>query len=208
MKPIKARTPNQADMFRAMASSNFTIVNGVFGTGKTFLALAHACQQLEKEKIDKIVMTRVVGHLNDVAGFLPGTLNEKMDGYFVQQIEYLESFLGGPQKLRKYRDEKKIELLPVGILRGRDFENSIIIIDEAQNATKAEMLLLLTRVGKGSKLVLLGDIDQCDYDGISFFEKLVDNVDDDTIRVVELGDEDCQRHGNLIHWYRILQDIK
>lgn len=207
MKPIKARTPNQADMFRAMASNNFTVVNGVFGTGKTFLALAHACQQLEKDKIDKIVLTRVVGHLNDVAGFLPGSLSEKMDGYFVQQVEYLEKFLS-PQKLRKYRDEKKIELLPVGILRGRDFENSIVIIDEAQNASKAEILLLLTRIGKDSKLVLLGDTEQCDYGGISFFEKMLDQVDDDSVAIVELGEEDCQRHGSLIHWYRLLQAVK
>jgi len=207
MKPIRGRTPNQNAMFRAMAMNNLVLVNGVFGTGKTYLALAHACQQLDKEQIDKIVLTRVVGHLNDVAGFLPGTLDQKMDGYFVQQLEYLNEFLGC-KKVKKLREEGAIEFLPVGILRGRNFDNTIVIIDEVQNASKAELLLLLTRLGKDSKLFMLGDIDQCDYPGVSFFEKMLDQIEDDSLAIVELGDEDCQRHGSLVHWYRLLQAVK
>lgn len=207
MKPVKARTPNQATMFRAMAMNNLVLVNGVFGTGKTYLALAHACQQLDKGQIEKVVLTRVVGHLNDVAGFLPGTLAEKMDGYFVQQLEYINEFLGGSKKVKQLREAGAIEFLPVGILRGRNFENTIVIIDEVQNATKAELLLLLTRLGKGSKLFMLGDIDQCDYPGVSFFEKMLDQIEDDSIAVVELGEEDCQRHGELVKWYRLMQSV-
>lgn len=206
-KLVTPRTPNQKRLLQTLNEKPFTLINGMFGTGKNFCVQGWACEQLLAGNFNKIITSRAVGHLNQVAGYMPGGMTEKMSYYFAQQEEYYKQFLGYEQFLKLQRD-KVLEILPVGILRGRSFNNCIVILDECQNSSKDELILLLTRMGRGSKMVWMGDELQADMGESSFFERLFHEVEDEDIGKVMLTEEDCLRHKNLYRWYKKLRDIR
>ena len=205
-KIITPRTPNQKRLIQTLNEKSFTLVNGMFGTGKNFCVQGWACEQLLAGNFNKIIMSRAVGHLNQVAGYMPGGMTEKMAYYFAQQEEYFKEFLTS-QQFEKMQRDRVIEILPIGILRGRSFNNCIVILDECQNSSKDELILLLTRMGRGTKMVWMGDELQADLDTTSFFEKLFHNIEDDDIGKIMLTEEDCLRHKNLYRWYKKIRDI-
>ena len=182
------------------------MLQGIFGSGKSFVTINWACEQFDNNNFSKIVVTRNISHLNDVCGFLPGDINEKMTGFFAQQIQYMKEFFG-PERYLKLIREEKIELLPIGMVRGRSFDSSIVILDEAQNASKKDVMDLLTRIGRRSKIVVMGDFRQNDFEGVSFFEQMVEHFEDEDVGFVELTEEDVQRHKSLVRWYKKLMAI-
>lgn len=160
-KSVRPRTPNQRTYVNAIFSNDLTIGIGVAGTGKTYLAVACALAALKEDKVSKIVLTRPVVEAGEKLGFLPGDFYEKVNPYLRPLYDAFHTMLG-PDRFRLYRDEETIEIAPLAYMRGRTLENAFIILDEGQNATPEQMKMLLTRMGKGSKLVVNGDITQID----------------------------------------------
>ena len=155
--------------------------------------------------IEKVVYTRSTVFLNRVAGYYPGSLTEKMYEYFAQQIEYFEEFVGR-EMFRRLQAENIVRILPVEILRGRSFDNALVIMDEAQNCSKEEFILLLTRIGRGSKLILIGDTSQRDTRD-NFFQRAFDNLEDENIHKVMLTEDDILRHKSVYSIYKKALDI-
>lgn len=196
IKKLKARTPNQNTYMNAISSCTLTMCAGVAGTGKTFIACAMGAEYLMDAKVERIIITRPIVECGQKLGFLPGTLSEKTDPYMMPMFDSFKDFLNEEQFAKMLAD-KIIEIVPLEIMRGRTFHNCFIILDEAQNATKKQMRMFLTRFGENSKIVICGDATQSDLphaDGnplLWIMDRLV-HVD---IASVLLGPEDIQRHG-------------
>jgi len=160
-KPIVPRNEAQEKYLNAISNQDIVIATGPAGTGKTYVSTSYAAEQLYYKKINKLILTRPNIEAGESMGFLPGTLDEKYAPYLYPFIETLEEKLG-KSFVEYLLKNKVIEPIPIGFLRGRTFNNSIVILDEAQNATKEQFKLILSRVGIGCKIILEGDIDQVD----------------------------------------------
>lgn len=137
-------------------------VTGAAGTGKTFLSCQEAITQLKQGRKNKVIITRPLVHVeNEELGFLPGTMNEKMLPWTLPIFDNMKEFID-TQELKKLIHEGRIEISPLGYMRGRTFKNSFIILDEAQNTSPTQMKMFLTRIGNSSKIVLNGDLHQSD----------------------------------------------
>lgn len=163
MKTIyKPRTPNQNlynnDIYNN--SLQLIIVTGPAGTGKTLLPTQYAAKLL-LETDTKIILTRPLISVDEELGYLPGGINEKMHPWVIPIFDILSEFIS-PQKIDKLINEKRIEIVPLAFMRGRTFKNCFIIGDELQNSSINQMLMLLTRLGENSKLIITGDVSQCD----------------------------------------------
>lgn len=160
-KPIISRNHAQESYLDALKNQEIIIGTGPAGTGKTYISTSYAAEQLYYRKINKLILTRPNVEAGESMGFLPGTLEEKYQPYLYPFIETLEEKLG--KTFTEYLIKTRvIEPIPIGFLRGRTFNNAIVILDEAQNATKEQFKLLLSRIGTQCKIVLEGDIDQVD----------------------------------------------
>jgi phosphate starvation-inducible PhoH-like protein len=171
---------------------------GPAGTGKTMLAVLAALQAFRAGECSKIVITRpAVGVDDEQHGFLPGTLNQKMEPWTRPIFDIIEEYYR-PQEVSRLLEEKYIEIAPLAYMRGRTFKNSWIIADEMQNATPSQMKMLLTRLGENSKMVVTGDTQQADRkakdNGLLDFQKLVKNFDSQYIAGVEFAVRDVRRH--------------
>ena len=160
-KNLKPKTVNQADYIRAMADSDVTLCVGPAGTGKTAVAVGLACEYILDKKVKKIVITRPVVEAGKGLGFLPGTFAEKIHPYLVPVLEEMNLYLL-PDKVNSLRSMNLIEICPLEYMRGRNFHNSFMILDEAQNCTREQIKMFMTRIGWDSKAVINGDIDQSD----------------------------------------------
>ncbi|MEM9964960.1 MAG: PhoH family protein, partial [Asticcacaulis sp.] len=136
------------------------------GSGKTFLAVAYGASLLLKGQVDRLVITRPAVEAGEKLGFLPGDLNEKVDPYLMPIWQALDDILGA-EALRRRRDRNEIEVAPLAYMRGRTLSNAYVIIDEAQNTTRQQMKMVLTRLGEGSKMVVTGDPSQVDLPRLS-----------------------------------------
>ncbi|NBT86370.1 MAG: PhoH family protein [Alphaproteobacteria bacterium] len=157
---------------------NFPIVvaEGPAGTGKTLLSTQHSIQLLHENKIKKIVMTRPTVFTGSDIGFLPGTLEDKMQPWMMPMLDVFQEFYT-KDKLRKLLSEGIVEIVPLGFMRGRSFRNCAIVADEMQNSSTEQMKMLLTRVGENSKLVITGDLKQTDLIGqTNGLEDLLDRL--------------------------------
>lgn len=192
---IQARTPKQRDYIRAIRDNDITFGMGSAGTGKTFLASLMAVDHLTKGLVDKIVICRpAVTAGGEELGFLPGGINEKMDP-FVQPIFDAFRTYWSPQTIKQHINDRVIEIVPLAYMRGRSFNRSFILADEMQNATPDNLLMLLTRLGEESKIVVTGDPLQCDINGNSCFriaESILRRVD--TVEFVRFSNRDVVRH--------------
>ena len=177
------------------------IANGPAGTGKTLLACQSAIKQLVEGDIDKIIITRPVVPVEEDIGFLPGTINKKMDPWTRPIMDIFNEFQS-KNGIKALLKENTIEISPLGFMRGRTFKNSIIIADEMQNCSPNQMLMLLTRIGENSKIVITGDMKQCDKDfsglqdlleKLRFYYESEEDMKNDGICLVNLDNSDVMR---------------
>lgn len=158
---IKALTANQKKMASSCEKKDMIFAIGPAGTGKTYTAVALAVKALKNKEVRRIILTRPAVEAGENLGFLPGDLKDKLDPYLQPLYDALRDML--PQsKLEGYMEDRTIEIAPLAFMRGRTLDHAFVILDEAQNATKAQLKMFLTRMGKSAKFVITGDITQID----------------------------------------------
>ena len=196
MVPVNPLTPNQELVFEKYAEGQNLLLHGAAGTGKTYQAVACAVSALKNNLVEKIVITRPVVEAGEHLGFLPGDLKEKVDPYLTPLYDALYKMVES-HVLKSYLDKKIIEIAPLAYMRGRTLHNSFMILDEAQNATKMQMKMFLTRLGVTSKAIITGDITQTDL-GVGQVSGLVDATSVlnkiKGIGFVQLDEKDIVRH--------------
>ena len=195
-KPIKAKTLGQKSYVEAIKKHDICFGIGPAGTGKTYLAVAMAINALKNKDVEKLILARPAVEAGERLGFLPGDLQEKVDPYLRPLYDALYEMLGRDAALR-LKEKEVIEVVPLAYMRGRTLDNSFIILDEAQNATKEQMKMFLTRMGFGSKVIITGDITQVDLplgkaSGLTDAMHVLKNVEG--IAFCKLKDTDVVRH--------------
>ena len=197
--PIFARTKGQKKYLKAVLESDIVFAVGPAGTGKTYQAVASAVSSLKNKEVDRIVITRPAVEAGERLGFLPGDLKEKIDPYLTPLYDALH-FMLPSDKLKLYLESKVIEIAPLAYMRGRTLHNAFMILDEAQNATKMQMKMFLTRLGVTSRAIITGDITQIDLppsdkSGLIDAINILKDVKD--ISFIEFDAHDVIRH-NLV----------
>ena len=195
-KPIKAKTVGQQNYMNAILNNTITIGVGPAGTGKTYLAVAAAVAAFRERQVNRIILTRPAVEAGERLGFLPGDLQNKVDPYLRPLYDALYDMLG-PETFQKYQERGSIEVAPLAYMRGRTLDDSFIILDEAQNTTREQMKMFLTRLGFGSKIVITGDVTQIDLpddkvSGLKDAVRVLDGVKD--IAICRLSALDVVRH--------------
>ncbi len=171
-EPIIAKNYAQGQYLDAIRSNQITFATGPAGTGKSYIATAYAAEQLYYKKIDKLIITRPAVEAEESLGFLPGELDEKYAPYLAPIRDILERLLG--KSFVEYcLKVGYIEPVPIAFMRGRTFENAIVLLDEAQNCTPNQMKLILSRIGENCKYIIDGDVTQKDIDGDSGLEDAI-----------------------------------
>ncbi|OUN23166.1 PhoH family protein [Flavonifractor sp. An82] len=195
-KPIKAKTLGQKRYVDAIKKNTITLGIGPAGTGKTYLAVAAAVAAFRDKQVNRIILTRPAVEAGERLGFLPGDLQSKVDPYLRPLYDALFEMLG-PETYQKYLERGNIEVAPLAYMRGRTLDDSFIILDEAQNTSREQMKMFLTRLGFGSKIVITGDITQIDLprdtvSGLKEAMRVLDGVED--IAICRLNESDVVRH--------------
>tara|TARA_X000000950_G_scaffold97110_1_gene122712 strand:+ start:14399 stop:15319 length:921 start_codon:yes stop_codon:yes gene_type:complete len=160
-KRIIAKTKNQKQIVSLHKKNDLLFVIGPAGTGKTYVSVALGVKALKEKKVKKIIITRPVVEAGENLGFLPGDLQDKIDPYLQPIYDALEDMIP-IQKMKKYIENKTIDIAPLAYMRGRTLKNAFILLDEAQNTTKSQLKMFLTRLGENSKMIVTGDISQVD----------------------------------------------
>lgn len=193
-KPIYAKTLGQKTFIDALKKYELVLSSGPAGTGKTYLSVVYAVGCLKRNEINKIVLTRPVVEAGESLGFLPGDLKEKIDPYLRPLYDSLYDLLGTEQ-VDKMIEKGIIEIAPLAYMRGRTFDDAFVILDEAQNTTKTQMLMFLTRMGFNTRMVITGDESQVDLkqaSGLAHAKKVLKDIED--ISFVQLSRKDIVRH--------------
>lgn len=205
-KPIRAKTFGQRQYIQSIKKNDITFGVGPAGTGKTYLAVVMAVAAMKKGEVKKIILTRPAVEAGESLGFLPGDLKEKVDPYLRPIYDALYNVFGLEHTTR-LMDRNVIEIAPLAYMRGRTLEDAFVILDEAQNTTKAQMKMFLTRLGFGSKMIVNGDVTQIDLprgamSGLVHAEKVLNQVKG--IHFVQFDSNDVVRHpvvANIINAY-------
>lgn len=195
-KPIKPKTLGQREYAECIRKHDVVFGIGPAGTGKTYLAVAMAISAYKQKQVQKIILTRPAVEAGERLGFLPGDMQEKVDPYLHPLYDALYDILGRDAAL-KMKEKEFIEVVPLAYMRGRTLDSSFIILDEAQNTTREQMKMFLTRMGFGSKMIITGDVTQIDLprgrrSGLVEASKILKNVDG--IDFCYLKDVDVVRH--------------
>ena len=195
-KPIKAKTLGQQQYMKAIEGNTITLGVGPAGTGKTYLAVAAAVAAFRAREVNRIILTRPAVEAGERLGFLPGDMQNKVDPYLRPLYDALFEMLG-TESYNKYLEKGNIEVAPLAYMRGRTLDDSFIILDEAQNTTREQMKMFLTRLGFGSKIVITGDVTQIDLpgdkvSGLKDAIRVLDGVED--IAICRLTAQDVVRH--------------
>ena len=195
-KPIKAKTVGQQKYMKAIQKNTITIGVGPAGTGKTYLAVAAAVAAFRERTVNRIILTRPAVEAGERLGFLPGDLQNKVDPYLRPLYDALYDMLGA-ETFQKYQERGSIEVAPLAYMRGRTLDDSFIILDEAQNTTKEQMKMFLTRLGYNSKAVVTGDLSQTDLpfgkkSGLGIASRVLSGIDG--IGIFEFSERDVVRH--------------
>ena len=193
---ISAKTAAQARYLDMLARHTLVFGLGPAGTGKTFLAVAHGAGMLLRGEVDRLIVTRPAVEAGERLGFLPGDMNEKVDPYMAPVWEAMSDILG-PEQLRRRRDKGEIEVAPIAFMRGRTLSHAFVIVDEAQNASRLQMKMVLTRLGEGARMAVTGDPSQVDLvnprdSGLSHAVRLLEGVQD--VAVARFEASDVVRH--------------
>ena len=195
-RPVKPKTIGQKQYVDSIMKNTVTIGVGPAGTGKTYLAVAAAVSAFRDKQVNRIILTRPAVEAGERLGFLPGDLQSKVDPYLRPLYDALFDMLGA-ETYQKYLEKGNIEVAPLAYMRGRTLDDSFIILDEAQNTSREQMKMFLTRLGGGSKAVVTGDPTQTDLprgtkSGLSVAVQIPSNIDD--IGVNEFSERDVVRH--------------
>ena len=195
-RPIKPKTIGQKKYIESVLKNTITIGVGPAGTGKTYLAVAAAVAAFRERKVNRIILTRPAVEAGERLGFLPGDLQSKVDPYLRPLYDALFDMLGA-ETYQKYLERGNIEVAPLAYMRGRTLDDSFIILDEAQNTSREQMKMFLTRMGFGSRVVITGDITQIDLpgdkpSGLKEAMKVLKGVEG--VSVCQLGKADVVRH--------------
>ena len=195
-KPITARTPNQAKLVQEFNDNDLTFALGPAGTGKTYIAIALAVRALKNREARKIILSRPAVEAGEKLGFLPGDMKDKIDPYLQPLYDALEDMIPAV-KLREYMESKVIQIAPLAFMRGRTLNDTIIVLDEAQNTTTHQIKMFLTRLGMNAKMIITGDATQIDLphktqSGLLQALKILDKVPG--VGKVEFGKKDIVRH--------------
>jgi phosphate starvation-inducible PhoH-like protein len=195
-RPIKPKTIGQKEYIKSVLNNTITIGVGPAGTGKTYLAVAAAVQAFRDKQVNRIILTRPAVEAGERLGFLPGDLQSKVDPYLRPLYDALFDMLGA-ETYQKYLERGNIEVAPLAYMRGRTLDDSFIILDEAQNTSREQMKMFLTRLGFGSKIVITGDVTQIDLpdgkaSGLKEAMRVLKNVEG--IGICELTNADVVRH--------------
>ena len=193
---VKARTKNQQRLVSAIRHNDVVFAIGPAGTGKTYTAVAMAVRALKNKEVRRIVLTRPAVEAGENLGFLPGDLRDKLDPYLQPLYDALRDMIP-QQKLLSYWEDNTIEIAPLAFMRGRTLDNAFVILDEAQNATSAQLKMFLTRMGRNAKFVITGDLTQVDLprhqqSGLLQATQILKNVKG--IEIIELDNSDVIRH--------------
>ncbi len=195
-KPIKSKTVGQKKYVDLMKKRTITFGIGPAGTGKTYLAVAIAVNAYKEKQVEKIILTRPAVEAGEKLGFLPGDLQEKVNPYLRPLYDALQEMLG-MESFSKMMERGTIEIAPLAYMRGRTLSNAFVILDEAQNTTKEQIKMFLTRLGENSKMVITGDLTQIDLpsghtSGLKHAAKILKDIDD--IGIIRLSEKDVVRH--------------
>ena len=196
LKKVLPKTENQAALMQALRSSNMVFAEGPAGSGKTFLAMAEALYEVLTHKKNGIVLTRPVVEAGENLGFLPGDLADKINPYLRPLYDAINTLLPR-ETVKRLTETGVIEIAPLAYMRGRTINNSVIILDEAQNTTREQMKLFLTRMGEDSKVFITGDVTQVDLparipSGLEHAMKLLRNISE--IKMIRLSSDDVVRN--------------
>ena len=212
-RSIRPKTANQKRYVDAIEDHTITFGIGPAGTGKTYLAMAKAVSALQAKKVNRINLTRPAVEAGEHLGFLPGTLNEKIDPYLRPLFDALHDMID-IETIPRMMQSGIIEVAPLAYMRGRTLNDAFIILDEAQNTTPEQMKMFLTRLGFGSKMVITGDVTQIDlpngqHSGLRVVRDILKDIDD--IAFLELTAEDVVRHrliGDIVKAYDKFDEAK
>ncbi|MCZ9300558.1 PhoH family protein [Corynebacterium sp. MSK105] len=212
-KAVRPKTVGQSEYVQAIDDNTVVFGIGPAGSGKTYLAVAKAVQALQTKQVSRIILTRPAVEAGEKLGFLPGTLNDKIDPYLRPLYDALRDMLD-PEMIPKLMEAGIIEVAPLAYMRGRTLNDAFVILDEAQNTTPAQMKMFLTRLGFGSKIVVTGDVSQVDLphgqvSGLRIVRRILRNVDD--IHFADLGSKDVVRHqlvGRIVNAYETFDNKK
>ena len=212
-KAVRPKTVGQSEYVQAIDDNTVVFGIGPAGSGKTYLAVAKAVQALQTKQVSRIILTRPAVEAGEKLGFLPGTLNDKIDPYLRPLYDALRDMLD-PEMIPKLMEAGIIEVAPLAYMRGRTLNDAFVILDEAQNTTPAQMKMFLTRLGFGTKIVVTGDISQVDLphgqvSGLRIVRRILRNVED--IHFADLGSKDVVRHqlvGRIVNAYETFDNRK
>ena len=195
-RPVKSRSENQSKLIEAFDKSDMTFAVGPAGTGKTYLCIALAVKALKEKAAKKIILSRPAVEAGEKLGFLPGDMKEKIDPYLQPLYDALEDMIPAA-KLRDMLDKQVIQIAPLAFMRGRTLNDAVVILDEAQNTTPAQIRMFLTRMGWNTKMMITGDLTQVDLPRgtTSGLREAIDVLKGiEGIAFVEMTDKDIVRH--------------
>lgn len=195
-RPIAPRNANQAWMVKSFSENDLTFALGPAGTGKTYIAIALAVAALKNKQVKRIILSRPAVEAGEKLGFLPGDMKDKIDPYLRPLYDALEDMVP-PLKLKEFMENDVIQIAPLAFMRGRTLNDAVIVLDEAQNTTKHQMKMFLTRLGVNAKMIITGDATQIDLprsvqSGLMQALKILRNVPG--IGVIEYQKKDIVRH--------------
>ena len=195
-KPISARSENQQKLVRLFQENDMIFATGPAGSGKTYMSIALAVRSLKNKEIRKIILSRPAVEAGEKLGFLPGDMRDKIDPYLQPLYDALEDMIPA-QKLREMMEQNIIQIAPLAFMRGRTLNDAVVILDEAQNTTSAQIKMFLTRMGMNTKMIITGDTSQVDLprgvrSGLSEALEILDGVSG--IGFVHMNRKDIVRH--------------
>ena len=211
MNLLVPKTPGQLRYVEALRNYQKPIVvaTGPAGSGKTLFACQEAVERLGRRQVDRVILTRPLVAADEELGYLPGTLERKMDPWTRPMFDILGNYFT-QSRIKQLVKDKVIEIAPLAYMRGRTFDGCFVVADEMQNTTPNQMKMLLTRVGEGSKMVVTGDAEQCDLrDGIGGLSDLFPRMEDGVLEYIEhvvLESEDIQRHPAVKEVLKLYED--
>lgn len=195
-KPIKSKTENQQKLIDAYKNNDMIFAVGPAGTGKTYISIALAVKALKEKAIKKIILSRPAVEAGEKLGFLPGDMKDKIDPYLQPLYDALEDMIPAA-KLQDMMEKRIIQIAPLAFMRGRTLSDAVVILDEAQNTTTAQLRMFLTRMGWNTKMIITGDMTQIDLpreqkSGLKEALKILNNIEG--IGIIELNQKDIVRH--------------